>query len=614
MESLFIPAFMLGVIGEIVMTISTIARLVSADLPVPFTVLFIRVVLHFVGVLLIAAPLLTGSMTLAARWRKREVAGDGYLRAVGTFSIYVVLVVILAIGCIGVAIGSGAEVLALLMFPLMIGLWLAVVRYAFRVGYATSLIGSSIFLVGFFVVSLVLLLVGMAITSVSASRLVGSFGDFAGRTGFVSPDSNGTPKTSTARAPSPTASVESNPSVVTAPPVAPVVQDGNVEAEFIAKAEAVLALEATIENYQTIEAQRTELLAWMQQPTNLPLMLRETPKLKAVYARLRAQSNSVETIKRIVTMQERISAAKVELGVDPETDGATAWADLRAEVEALAAFERIPGTRAAISEDTARLHATADKLTRAFGRDNENAIVVEALLTEIDDDLRKLDPTAPPTTSSEEPPAPQQAETTGGSESPKATIDELLATIRNPPVADAVNIANSALEQLANTPRDGSKREEVADLLESILFERNSPFAEKAANALEKWWGPRTCIRVLALLDPDVEEARVFLGMRVLAATKDPRAVWPVARWLLKYPDRTVNTLIAFGPVAEADMLRLLVNKDPKARMTAAKVLAEVGGSKSLQPLARASNDRRDADAAAVAQRAYVTVKDRTQR
>jgi len=65
------------------------------------------------------------------------------------------------------------------------------------------------------------------------------------------------------------------------------------------------------------------------------------------------------------------------------------------------------------------------------------------------------------------------------------------------------------------------------------------------------------------------------------------------------------------GPVAEDEVVKILKEKDPIARKSAARILQDIGGQKSLLGLQRAAADPRDVSAAAAAKLALEVVRER---
>ncbi len=125
------------------------------------------------------------------------------------------------------------------------------------------------------------------------------------------------------------------------------------------------------------------------------------------------------------------------------------------------------------------------------------------------------------------------------------------------------------------------------------------------------WAGNSTVPRLLRLLDENASQSERDAAMQVFAKLKDERSVFPVIRWIIKDTDNVTKTLIEMGPVAEAEVVKLLRERSPSVRTAAARILQEIGTVKSLAGPRRASQDPRDYGAAAAAQVALDIVTDR---
>jgi HEAT repeat protein len=171
-------------------------------------------------------------------------------------------------------------------------------------------------------------------------------------------------------------------------------------------------------------------------------------------------------------------------------------------------------------------------------------------------------------------------------------------------------VKGPALKNLALAAPDPALRDAVAGTLEQILLSDNSTFLyDDAAAALQVWMRPQTVPALLPLLDEKVwPPSRRSSAIKLLAKTKDKRAVYPIVRWIIKAPDEVVPALKEMGPVAEDEVIKLLREKDPTVRTNAARILDEIGTNKSIVELRRESRDTRDVAAAAAAKSAMETV------
>ena len=100
--------------------------------------------------------------------------------------------------------------------------------------------------------------------------------------------------------------------------------------------------------------------------------------------------------------------------------------------------------------------------------------------------------------------------------------------------------------------------------------------------------------------------------MRVLAELKVPTTARQVRSWLAQEPEAAEQTLIAMGPPVEEDVLWILDQvADPKLRISAARILEQIGTRKCLGKLQIASRDARDPRAADAARIAWEVVNAR---
>ncbi len=174
-----------------------------------------------------------------------------------------------------------------------------------------------------------------------------------------------------------------------------------------------------------------------------------------------------------------------------------------------------------------------------------------------------------------------------------------LATITG---SGADNTKRYALHRLAVTPAV-ERRDEAAAALEKIIStDAFGHVSEAAADALRVWWRPQTVENLLPLLDEKVWPlSKRDAAIKVLARTHDKQAVFPIVRWIVKYPQGVVPALKEMGSIAEDEVIKLLRQPDASVRANAARILSEIGTEKCLLELRRAADDPRDVAAAAVA-------------
>lgn len=152
------------------------------------------------------------------------------------------------------------------------------------------------------------------------------------------------------------------------------------------------------------------------------------------------------------------------------------------------------------------------------------------------------------------------------------------------------NVRMDMLLSLTRQPVD-SNREEISQLLEQILLTPNQDaYVSAAGGALAVWYRPQTIDLLLPMLEEGIAVPQRQAAMTALAGTKDLKAVRPTLRWMIKDPDLVVASLIALGPVAEPEVIKLLREPDQNVRRNAARVLEQIGTSRSVVPLKNASS------------------------
>jgi HEAT repeat protein len=135
-----------------------------------------------------------------------------------------------------------------------------------------------------------------------------------------------------------------------------------------------------------------------------------------------------------------------------------------------------------------------------------------------------------------------------------------------------------ALEWLKKQPIDPKKQSKVAAALEQLLNGNDRNLAQESLEVLARWATKEQVPALLRAADdnnPFIREGAVG----VLGPLKDDRAVVPLARMLANARDREAagRALIAMGPMAEAEVRKLLDNPDAGARAEAARVLRQIG-------------------------------------
>jgi hypothetical protein len=150
-------------------------------------------------------------------------------------------------------------------------------------------------------------------------------------------------------------------------------------------------------------------------------------------------------------------------------------------------------------------------------------------------------------------------------------LDQILAD-----VADSHKPRSlAALTQLARLRPDEASRVKVSRALNAPLLDADPGIRDAALDAVRVWGTTENTTTLLKLLDN-------------LCGVKSEDSARTV--------DRVSQTLISVGPVVEDGVIPLLRSPEPVVRGTAAHVLAEVGTSKSVQPLTNAGVDLLSAD------------------
>ena len=179
-------------------------------------------------------------------------------------------------------------------------------------------------------------------------------------------------------------------------------------------------------------------------------------------------------------------------------------------------------------------------------------------------------------------PAPTPAQI---AESAKARLDGLLADLRATP--RDWGKCFQALQTLSMMQPVEDRREEVAEVLDTHLAEKNYSARSSALRAVQFWGTRRNVPALLRLLRASESEAIRGRAMDVLGGLGDERAAAPIAQRLKDPADRAsaARALRALGRAAEDPTIALLADPDPEVRDEACKVLGEIGGPKSIAAL-----------------------------
>lgn len=136
----------------------------------------------------------------------------------------------------------------------------------------------------------------------------------------------------------------------------------------------------------------------------------------------------------------------------------------------------------------------------------------------------------------------------------------------------------------------------VARQLNRLLTDSNTLEARKAGSEAAVQWA--TSENVVRLIDQvgatgyGADAVRLNAA-KALGRLRDPRGVAPVARRLEDMRDRgkVGEAVIAFGPMAEDEVLKVLENRSPFVRGEAIKVLKEIGTTRSIAALEKQVKD-----------------------
>lgn len=135
---------------------------------------------------------------------------------------------------------------------------------------------------------------------------------------------------------------------------------------------------------------------------------------------------------------------------------------------------------------------------------------------------------------------------------------------------------------------------------------------DQIVDVLSRWGDDKIQARLFAMAsDPQTLHPYREVSILAIARVDEPKSAATISKWVLVVPDTVVEALGTMPKSGEAVAINLLGEKDPRARVAAAKTLARVGTQKSLMPLGRASRDKRDPTAAAEAVVALEAVKER---
>ena len=192
-------------------------------------------------------------------------------------------------------------------------------------------------------------------------------------------------------------------------------------------------------------------------------------------------------------------------------------------------------------------------------------------------------------------------------ESDKARLDGFLADLRA--VDKDWTKCFQALEGLRTMKPDDARREEVAEVLDAYLAEKNYSARASALRVAQQWGTRHNVPALLRLLEPSEPDTVRRRAIDILGSLGDPRAAALAGR-VKDATDRAAATraLRALGREAEEAAIALLADSDPDVRKEACKLLADIGGEKSIAALQQPSV-KDDPAAKAALEKLKTTVK-----
>ena len=147
----------------------------------------------------------------------------------------------------------------------------------------------------------------------------------------------------------------------------------------------------------------------------------------------------------------------------------------------------------------------------------------------------------------------------------------------------------AALQHLAALRPDEASRAKVSEALNAFLLDPHPEIRADALNAV-KVWGTRANTAALLKLMGDYRGPEGDIEVRVidlLGSLKDPKAAPQLAKELTQARERgpAGQALVSIGPASEEAVLPFLQGADTEAGIEACWVLANIGTTRSLQPL-----------------------------
>jgi HEAT repeat protein len=141
---------------------------------------------------------------------------------------------------------------------------------------------------------------------------------------------------------------------------------------------------------------------------------------------------------------------------------------------------------------------------------------------------------------------------------------------------------------------DEANRGKVSRALNTPLLDEKSSIREDTLKALKIWATKANTANLLKLLG-DYQKggpAQYVRVVEVLGSLKDASAATAIAQGLIyqRERDTVARALLTIGPEAEGAVIPFLQSQDRGARLTACRILAEIGSAKSVPALRDALN------------------------
>jgi HEAT repeat protein len=164
-------------------------------------------------------------------------------------------------------------------------------------------------------------------------------------------------------------------------------------------------------------------------------------------------------------------------------------------------------------------------------------------------------------------------------------LDQIRADLADPWVPRS----STALKHLASLRPDESNRLKVSKALNAPLLDANAAIADIALDAVAVWRSKEntdTLLKMLGSFNKSAMKRNVHI-IKILGELKDPKAVPVLVQGLAHDHVRrdVAKALKAIGPEAEDAVIPFVQSVDKEIRLTACRILRDIGTDKSVQPL-----------------------------